>query len=183
MRNGLRARSIRKQALAERARRLGPATFFFGLLPLLALIDIGSTIPPFVISVLAGSVLICAWCWVRLPSTGIRIDGDRIVVTSWWRTRTYEKAEIVRFREEAYMGYLFVAGWTVYGGQLESGRVVAKLRNGDTARLHGSVCNRRTARRTSEALNRWLGAESGAGTGPRRSARARRDGAGPGGSR
>lgn len=170
--------SISKQALAERARRLGPATFFFGVVPLLLLINASASIPPVGIVALACLVLVCCWCWVRLPFTGIRIDGDLLVATSWWRTRTYVKGEIVRFREESYTGYLFIAGWTVSGGQLESGRVAAELRNGDTVRLHGSVCNRRTARRTSEALNRWIGAESGAGTGPRRSSRARRDGQG-----
>lgn len=153
-----------------------PATFFCGFAPLLILLNISATIPIVVIFMMITSIAICTWCWIRLRFTGIRVTENEIIVTSWWTRRAYARAEIVRFHEEAYYGFLFVAGWTAYGGVLQSGLVHADLRNGHTVPLHGSVCNRRTARRTSEALNRWVGSELGAGTGPRRAARASRDG-------
>lgn len=166
---------IRQQSVAERGRRLVPATCFFGLAPLIALMTAGDEIPRFVIGVMIVLMAICTWCWVRLRFTGVRVTEDELIVTSWWTRRVYKKTDIARFREEAYFGVLFVTGWQVGGGVLQSGIVHAEMRSGKSVPLHGNVCNRRTARRTSEVLNRWVGSELGAGTGPRRAASNRRD--------
>lgn len=160
-----------RKALAERARRLGVCSVFIGALPLSLLLTGMSDVPFWATAASAASVLICTWLWIRLPSTGIRIEGNNLVVTSWWSRRTYARDDISRFQAESYMGAFFVLGWTVYSGQLESGLIHAEFRDGRTVKLHGTVCNRRTARRLAEYLNRWLGVDAGSGTGPRRSRR------------
>lgn len=160
-----------RKALAERARRLGACSVFIGALPLGLLLSGASEVPPGATAASALSVLVCAWLWIRLSSTGIRVEGNDLVVTSWWTRRRYNRDLLSRFRAESYMGAFFVLGWTVYGGQLESGLIHAELRDGRTVSLHGTVCNRRTARHLAEYLNRWIGVDAGSGTGPRRTRR------------
>lgn len=161
----------RRRSLFERARRLAGSSFFIGVLPLVLLVTNVSEVPLWASAASAVSVLVCTWLWIRLPSTGIRIEDTDIIVTSWWARRRYACDDISRFRAESYAGAFFILGWTVYGGKLESGLIHADMRDGRTVKLHGTVCNRRTARRLAESLNRWLGVEAGSGTGPRRSRR------------
>ncbi|KJQ55796.1 hypothetical protein RS85_00377 [Microbacterium sp. SA39] len=113
---------------------------------------------------------ICVWRWIRLPFTGVKVDGDFAVVTSWWRRRVLLRSSIARFRAESYTGFFFVFGWRV-DGRFESGSLEVELKDGTRRRLGGTVCNRRVAREVAESLNRWLGVEGGSGTGPRRMAK------------
>lgn len=165
-------RPVQSAALAERARRLAGASMFIGVVPAIALVTTFPDGPFWANGLSVISVLLCVWLWIRLPSTGVEIHGDHIVVTSWWIRRRYAREGISRFRAEPYTGPFFILGWTVYGGSLESGIVVVQTTAGATAPLHGTVCNRRTARRIAERLNQWLGVDVGSGTGARRTRRA-----------
>lgn len=166
---------VLRRGRAGRARRLGVASLFIGVLPAVVLLNITSpSMPSILIWFSVVALPLCVLLWVRLPFTGVTVSPSHVVVTSWWSRRAYERGAINRFRAEPYAGFFFVFGWTVYGGRFESGHLVLECADGSARRLGGTVCNRRVAREIAEALNRSLGLDVGAGVGPRRSARDRR---------
>lgn len=107
------------------------------------------------------------WVWARLPMTGVSISRDALVVRSWWSTRTYCRADVERCRAEAYGGWMYVFGWPVVSGSLQSGSLLLETVDGDRA-LGGTVTSMYVARRQAELVNQWLGLQVGAGRGPRR---------------
>ncbi|WP_435744014.1 hypothetical protein [Microbacterium sp. PMB16] len=114
-----------------------------------------------------------AWLWLRFPFTGPRIAGDYFVLNSWFSRRVFHREKLQRFRAEEYEGIIFFFAWTISEGSLRSGELEVELSDGTVTRLKGTMCNYREVRMMAEAGNRWLGIEVGAGTGPRRSLRAR----------
>lgn len=77
-------------------------------------------------------------------------------------------------RHGAGTGLMFLAGWTVVDGVLQSGNLFIETQSGEIP-LGGTVTSRRISRLQSERVNRWLGVPTGDGDGPRR--RVRRKGA------
>lgn len=167
--------ALKRKARAERMRRLGGSSLFLGACPLILLLSPAANMPAVATVIAFGALAVCLWLWVRVLATGIRVEDDRVSVTSWWTKRGYSRLTVARFRAEPYYGFFFVLGWTVYGGSLQSGELVLETQNGRQVRLGGTVCNLRTARRTAESLNRWLGIDEGSGVGPRRALRASLD--------
>jgi hypothetical protein len=130
--------------------------------------------PPVVLTGI-GVGLLLTLLWVRLPRTGLYIQGDTLIAKCWWSTKRFQRDELVRSRSEPYSGWFYVFGWPVPGGVLQSGHVVLETPR-MTYELGGTVTSMGAARRQSEAINRWLGSEVGAGTGERRARAARRRG-------
>lgn len=114
------------------------------------------------------AVVPTVWSWFRLPFTDPRIDGDRIIVNSWFSRQALARDRLVRFRAEEQRGFASFFTWEFFQGVFRSGELHAELSDGTTTRLKGTMCSFREARRMAEAANRWLGIEVGAGTGPRR---------------
>ncbi len=161
-----------RRGRAGRARRLGVASLFIGVLPAAVLLNYSSASMPSVLIWFSAIALpLCMWLWIRLPFTGVTLTSSHVVATSWWSRRKYERGAVERFRAEPYTGFFFVFGWTVYDGRFESGHLVLEFADGRRRPLGGTVCNRRVAREIAEALNRDLGLDVGAGVGQRRSSR------------
>lgn len=157
---------------AGRAGRLAVASIIIGALPILVLMNQNAVgMPAILVWYSLVSLPVCAWMWIRLPFTGVSVEADGVVITSWWSRRSYDRRAIERFRAEPYTGFFFVLGWTVYDGRFESGHLKVDLVDGSSRSLGATVCNRRVARENAEALNQWLGLDVGTGAGPRRSAR------------
>lgn len=143
----------------------------FSAVPVVVLVNVSSA--PVLVSLLSAVVVApTVWAWLRLPFTGPWIVGERIIVNSWFSRRVISRGRIVRFRAGEQQGFASWFTWEVFRGTFRSGELHAELSDGTTTRLRGTMCSFREARRMAEAANRWLGSETGAGTGPRRSLKA-----------
>lgn len=120
----------------------------------------------------SGLLVPWVWCSVRLSWTGVHLSNDELVARSWFTTKRYPKSDILRCRHDAYTGLMFLAGWTVVDGVLQSGHLIIETHSG-VIPLSGTVTSRRISRLQSERINRWLGVPTGDGDGPRRRARRR----------
>lgn len=49
---------------------------------------------------------LCLWLVVRSPFLGVRVTGDRLVVRSWFSTRSLDRARIVGVTDRLYDGWL-----------------------------------------------------------------------------
>lgn len=168
----MRYRNLNATGRAGRARRLAVASIFLGAVPIIVLINHDAlNMPDALIWYSLTALPVCAWLWVRLPFTGVYVNADVVLVSSWWSRRRYHRRTIERFRAEPYAGFFFILGWTVYDGRFESGHLRAEFVDGKVRSMGATVCNRRVARQNAESLNQWLGLDVGSGDGPRRSVR------------
>lgn len=113
------------------------------------------------------------WCCVRLTWTGVFFRGDDVIARSWFTTKRYPRSVIVRFRDDAYSGLIFLTGWAVIDGILHSGHLIIETSSG-FAELGGTVTSRKVSRLQAERINRFLAVPAGNGDGPRRRARTER---------
>lgn len=123
---------------------------------------------PGLAGVLVGLALL--WLWVRLPFVGVALTSERVVVTSWWRTREFNKRDLVRWSSDPYMGSLFVVAWPVASGAAELGSLHVETRTGELISLGGTVAWRGTTTKQARYLNEWLTGELGGGRQQRRQA-------------
>lgn len=127
-----------RRGRAGRARRLGVASLFIGVLPAAVLLNYSSASMPSVLIWFSAIALpLCMWLWIRLPFTGVTLTSSHVVATSWWSRRKYERGAVERFRAEPYTGFFFVFGWAVYDGRFESGHLVLEFADGRRRPLGG----------------------------------------------
>lgn len=141
-----------------RAGRLAVSSVYTGFAPGLLLISSTHVeIPGFLLLLAIQSLLLTAWLWLRLPFTGVRTEGEAVVVTAWWSRKVIPRDQLVRFRVETYGGPFYFLAWAIDAGPFESGELEAELKDGTRVRLRGTVCGRRVANDISRSLNEWLG--------------------------
>lgn len=148
-----------------RAARLAVSSVFTGIVPALFLImGTESPVRGILTFISVALLVLTLFLWVRLPFTGVSVECDHVVITSWWTRRRIERTDLTRFRVDSYSGPFYYLAWAIDDGPLESGELWAELRDGSQTRLRGTVCSRRVANEIARALNDWLGASSGIGT-------------------
>lgn len=165
-------RRVEPSGLRGRAVRVGLTTALWGVAALVAAFAPTDTPIPVRIVGLTSSALLL-WLWIRLGRVGVWTSSDELVARSWWRTRRWKRDEVTRASAEVYEGLLWLFGLQIVEGTWQSGILRIELANGKRVTLHGSISDLYTTRRTSQALNRWIGSEVGAGTGERQRAQQR----------
>ena len=140
-----------------RAARLAVCSVFSGGAPAALLLVPQDAATPLVLRVIAtGLLLMTVWLWVRLPFTGIRIQGTELVVTSWWSRATIARHDLSRFFAEPYDGPFYYFGWTINDGEFASGQLHAERTDGSHIVLRGTVSSLLTAKKIAREFNLWL---------------------------
>lgn len=119
----------------------------------------GTVLAPVLLLIGAGGVVVYGWLWLRFPWVGVWVDGEWIVVRSWWTSMCVPCDGVVRVRAESYSGWFYVVGLPIAGGVLELGALSLDTSDRGVVRLGGTVTWLRSARAQARALNVLLGVD------------------------
>lgn len=159
-----------------RAGRLAVSSVYSGFAPALLLLNpMGAVTPPLLSYIAVLLLLLTIWLWVRLPFTGVTVNGDVLMVNGWFTRKIFNRDDLVRFRVESYGGPFYYLAWAIDAGPFESGELRVELADGTQVALRGTVCGRRVANEIARSLNDWLGLNSDPRSTPRVRERRGRD--------